>query len=73
MRRDPTPNALRFERLDAGLTLRDLSDATGLPLSTVLRLDHGESVHLGTRDAEAIANILGVPVGQLFTSEGGDR
>lgn len=62
------PTELRIERLDAGMTQRDLAEATGLPLSTIYRLEIGKDVHIPPRDAEQIAAALGVPVEQLFES-----
>jgi transcriptional regulator with XRE-family HTH domain len=68
---DSRPTVIRLERLDAGMTLRDLSEATGLSLSTIFRLDKGNSANITATDARNIAAVLGVPVERLF-GEGGE-
>ena len=55
---------LREARQDAGLTLRELSEASGVPLATISKLELGRRGAVG-KTTRALAQALGVEVREL--------
>lgn len=56
---------IRQARLEKGLILRDVANATGLSVGFLSRLERGERTDLMLSNAVAICEALGIPLGQL--------
>ncbi|BBD98787.1 XRE family transcriptional regulator [Sphingobium amiense] len=59
--------AIRAARLDQGLSLRDLAVRTGLPFSTLSKLENGK-MGMSYDKLVLLAQALGVEIGKLFSS-----
>lgn len=62
------PSRLREARAAAGLSRAKLGAAVGLDPSRIYQLEHGRGWPL-PRNARALAEALGVPVGELFPAD----
>ena len=56
---------IRTKRENEGLTLRDVQQATGLPIPTISRLEHGQSKDVGGATLVPITQWLGYSMDQL--------
>lgn len=71
---DPTihpATALRAARTEQGLTLRDLAARTGLPVSTLSKLENGKTVMTYDK-LLLLAQGLGIDLGELFAATPGN-
>ncbi|ARR52332.1 XRE family transcriptional regulator [Rhizorhabdus wittichii DC-6] len=64
--------ALRAARLDKGLSLRELAARTGLPFSTLSKLENGKMGMTYDR-LVLLAQALGVEIGKLFSTAAPDE
>ena len=64
---------LEEAREAAGMTLRSLSEATGIPLTSLHRLAHDQVARPEPAHLVLIADALGVPRAALFTAAGYPR
>lgn len=63
MRNDHEPNQIQNERTRAGLTLEELAEKSGIPLSTLGRYQHSDRVPLAA--LQKIADALNIPMSAL--------
>lgn len=61
----PEVESLRFHRIDAMLTQRELADLAGLERTTVINAELGVRRHISLRTMARIAKALGVRVEQI--------
>ena len=72
MNQNPSPSRHFGEQVAArfterGLTLRDVSDATGIPLTTLHRRLRSESMAFTLGELTRIATLLGTTAGRIVT------
>lgn len=53
---------IRVKRLELGLTLSDVSRATGVDVSDLSKVERGKLPGLGTKRAKALSTCLGIPL-----------
>ena len=63
--------AIRAARLEQGLSLRDLAARTGLPFSTLSKLENGK-MGMSYDKLVLLAQALGVEIGKLFSTDPSD-
>jgi len=70
--KDPTTlaQALRQFRKDAGLSLRDLAERSGINRGAISRLESGERVQPRAETLKRLAEALGIPTEDLYAAAG---
>jgi transcriptional regulator with XRE-family HTH domain len=63
-------NALRIRRLNAGKTIAEMAESTGLSRYTIMRLEGPSRVRAQAPTAKAVADFYGVQADVIFTADG---
>lgn len=58
-------STIRVRRLELGLSLSDVTDATGIDKSDLSKVERGKLGGLGPKRAKALANCLQVPMHEI--------